>query len=53
MLDAFWTFFENPANRDAVGRIGGIVVVASGLGPIIKFLSKKDMDRVRLTKIDT
>jgi hypothetical protein len=42
MLDAFLAFLKNPANRDAVGWIGaGIVVVASGLWPVIKFLSKK------------
>ena len=42
MLDAFWAFLKNPAHRDAVGWIGGgIVVVASGLWAVIKFLSKK------------
>jgi hypothetical protein len=43
MLDAIWAFLKHPANRDALGWIGGgIIVVVSGLWAVIKFLSKKE-----------
>jgi hypothetical protein len=43
MLDAFWTFLKDPANREALGWIGaGIVAVAGGVWAVVKFFSKKD-----------
>ena len=43
MLDALWEFVKHPANREALGWLGGgIIVVVSGLWAVIKFLSKKE-----------
>ena len=43
MLDALWAFLKNPANRDALGWVGGgIIVVVSGLWAVIKFLARKN-----------
>ena len=42
MLDAIWEFVKHPANRDALGWIGGgIIVVVGGLWAVIKFISKR------------
>jgi hypothetical protein len=43
MLDALWEFVKHPANRDALGWLGGgIIAVVSGLWAVIKFLSDKE-----------
>lgn len=42
MLDVFWTFLKDPANREALGWVGaGIVAVAGGLWAVVSFYSKK------------
>jgi hypothetical protein len=42
MLDAFWVFLKDPANREVLGWIGaGIVVIAGGVWAVVKFFSKK------------
>jgi len=43
MLDVFWTFLKDPANREVLGWIGtGIVTVAGGLWAVVSFYSKRD-----------
>jgi hypothetical protein len=43
MLDVFWTFLKDPANREVLGWVGaGIVAVAGGVWAVVKFFSKKD-----------
>jgi hypothetical protein len=45
MLDDFWAFLKDPANRAMLGWIGtGIVAIASGLWAVIRFYSKKGKD---------
>ncbi len=42
MLDAFWTFVKDPANRETLGWIGGgIVVVVGGLWAVVTFFAGK------------
>ena len=42
MLNAFWAFLKDPANREALGWMGGgIVAVAGGLWAVIGFYTKK------------
>jgi hypothetical protein len=43
MLDVFWTFLKDPANREVLGWLGaGVVVVAGGLWTVVRFYSRKD-----------
>ena len=43
MLDAFWSFLREPANRDVLAWIGGgIVVVVGGVWAVVKFFAKTE-----------
>jgi hypothetical protein len=45
MLNVFWAFLKDSANREILGWIGtGIVAVAGGLWAVVSFYSKKDDD---------
>ena len=42
MLDGFWAFLKDPANRAVLGWIGaGVVTVVGGLWAVIRFYAKK------------
>jgi hypothetical protein len=42
MLDGFWAFLKDPANRAVIGWIGaGIVAIASGLWAVVRFYARK------------
>lgn len=41
MLDAFWSWLKDPANRDVIGWIGsGVVIVVGSVWAVVKFFAK-------------
>jgi tetratricopeptide (TPR) repeat protein len=45
MLDAFWSWLQDPANRDVIGWIGGgVVVVIGGVWAVVKYFAKPGGD---------
>jgi hypothetical protein len=49
MLDTFWGFLKDPANREALGSVGTVIVaVAAGLWKVVRFYSKKTRTRLKL-----
>jgi hypothetical protein len=45
MLDAFWSWLQDPANRDVIGWIGGgVVVVVGGVWAVVKYFAKPGGD---------
>lgn len=48
MFVAIWTFVKDPANREAVGWLGGgIVLAAGGVWAVVKFYTKREKPSVR------
>jgi hypothetical protein len=45
MLDAFWSWLQDPANRDVITWIGGgLVVVVGGVWAVVKYFARSGGD---------
>ena len=45
MLDTFWSWLQDPANRDVIGWIGGgVVVVVGGIWAVVKYFARPGRD---------